>query len=98
MIKTQHAIGALVGSAVGDALGAPFEFQRPGLYRSTYPAPVLGGIGEMRGGGGFKWKPGEFTDDTQMAHAWLHDSWPRIDRANERFVEALQSKSLPYSS
>lgn len=69
MIKTQHAIGALVGSAVGDALGAPFEFQRPGLYRSTYPAPVLGGIGEMRGGGGFKWKPGEFTDDTQMALA-----------------------------
>lgn len=68
-IKTQHAIGALVGSAVGDALGAPFEFKPPGLYRSTYPAPVRGGIGEMCGGGGFKWKPGEFTDDTQMALA-----------------------------
>jgi len=69
MMKTQHAIGALVGSAVGDALGAPFEFQRPGLYRATYPSPLLGGIGEMRGGGGFGWKPAEFTDDTQMALA-----------------------------
>jgi ADP-ribosyl-[dinitrogen reductase] hydrolase len=55
MMKTQHAIGALVGSAVGDALGAPFEFERPGLYRATYPSPVVGGIGEMRGGGGFGW-------------------------------------------
>lgn len=69
MIDMQHAIGALVGSAVGDALGAPFEFERPGLYRSTHPAPVLTGIGEMRGGGGFGWRPGEFTDDTQMALA-----------------------------
>ena len=25
VVKTQHAIGALVGSAVGDALGAPFD-------------------------------------------------------------------------
>jgi ADP-ribosyl-[dinitrogen reductase] hydrolase len=69
MIRMQHAIGALVGSAVGDALGAPFEFKRPGLYRSTYPAPVLTGRGEMHGGGSFGWKPAEFTDDTQMAVA-----------------------------
>ena len=69
MVKTQYAIGAFVGSAVGDALGAPFEFQQPGLYRKTYPAPVLTGIGEMQGGGGFGWKPAEFTDDTQMALA-----------------------------
>jgi ADP-ribosyl-[dinitrogen reductase] hydrolase len=68
-IKTQHALGALIGSAVGDALGAPFEFQEPGLYRSTYPEPVLSGIGEMCGGGSFGWKPAEFTDDTQMALA-----------------------------
>lgn len=69
VMKTQHAIGALVGSAVGDALGAPFEFKSSGLYRDTYPVPVLTGIGEMRGGGSFGWKPAEFTDDTQMALA-----------------------------
>jgi ADP-ribosyl-[dinitrogen reductase] hydrolase len=28
---------------------------------------VIGGIGEMTGGGGFGWEPAEFTDDTQMA-------------------------------
>jgi ADP-ribosyl-[dinitrogen reductase] hydrolase len=66
----QHAaIGALVGSAVGDALGAPFEFQPGGRYRATFPQPVVGGRGEMLGGGGFGWRPGEFTDDTQMALA-----------------------------
>lgn len=68
-MSMQHAIGALVGSAVGDALGAAFEFEPAGLYRRTFPRPIRAGIGEMRGGGGFGWLPGEFTDDTQMAVA-----------------------------
>lgn len=62
-----RALGAVIGSAVGDALGAPFEFGPAGQYSKRFPAPVLGGIGEMTGGGGFGWAPGEFTDDTQMA-------------------------------
>jgi len=61
------ALGAVVGSAVGDALGAPFEFGEPGEYGARFPSPVRGGIGEMIGGRG--WRPGEFTDDTQMAIA-----------------------------
>jgi ADP-ribosyl-[dinitrogen reductase] hydrolase len=65
----QRAIGALIGSAVGDALGAPFEFGRAGAYRKRFPEPVIGGIGEMVGGGSFGWEPAEFTDDTQMAVA-----------------------------
>jgi ADP-ribosyl-[dinitrogen reductase] hydrolase len=68
-LTEQRAIGALVGSAVGDALGARFELGRAGAYRREFPEPVLGGIGEMVGGGPFPWKPGEFTDDTQMAVA-----------------------------
>ena len=67
--QEQAAIGALVGAAVGDALGAPFEFQEPGLYNSTFPSPIIGEKGEMIGGGHFNWAPGEFTDDTQMALA-----------------------------
>lgn len=63
----QRAIGAFIGAAVGDALGAGFEFQPEGTYSRRFPQPVLGGIGEMIGGGGFNWEPGEFTDDTQMA-------------------------------
>jgi ADP-ribosyl-[dinitrogen reductase] hydrolase len=64
-----RALGALVGSAVGDALGAPFEFGPPGAYSRRFPQPVLEGVGEMVGGGGFGWESGEFTDDTQMALA-----------------------------
>jgi len=65
----RRAIGMVVGAAVGDALGAPFEFQARGQYRRTFPDPVLDGLGEMVGGGSFGWQPGEFTDDTQMALA-----------------------------
>ncbi len=62
----QRALGAVLGSAAGDALGAPFEFGRPGDYARRFPEPVIGGIGEQIGGG-MAWAPGEFTDDTQMA-------------------------------
>ncbi|WP_328297123.1 ADP-ribosylglycohydrolase family protein [Streptomyces sp. NBC_00435] len=55
--RLDRAVGAVLGSAAGDALGAPYEFG---------PAGQLTARGEeMRGGGG--WDPGEATDDTQMA-------------------------------
>ena len=60
-----RALGAVIGSAVGDALGAPFEFGKPCEYSKRFPRPVLGGTGEMIGNQ--VWEPGEFTDDTQMA-------------------------------
>lgn len=66
---TQLGLGALLGSAVGDALGAPFEFQARGTFRNRFQHAVHGGTGEMIGGGAFSWRPGEFTDDTQMALA-----------------------------
>ncbi|MFD0026542.1 ADP-ribosylglycohydrolase family protein [Streptomyces sp. NPDC058382] len=59
--RQDRVTGAVVGSAVGDALGAPFEFGPPGVYTSRFPD----GTGTMCGGGG--WDPGEATDDTQMA-------------------------------
>ena len=51
--------GVLLGLAVGDALGAPLEFQparAPGNY-----------VVDMIGGGWQKLAPGEWTDDTQIA-------------------------------
>jgi ADP-ribosyl-[dinitrogen reductase] hydrolase len=61
MPDIDRAVGAVLGSAVGDALGAPFEFGLPGVFRERFPD----GVGELCGGGG--WDPGEATDDTQMA-------------------------------
>ena len=50
--------GALIGLAVGDAVGTTVEFKPPG----TFP-PVT----DIVGGGRFRLKPGEWTDDTSMA-------------------------------
>jgi len=55
-----RGVGALVGLAVGDALGTSVEFKK----RGTFP-PVT----DMRGGGVFGLNPGEWTDDTSMALA-----------------------------
>ena len=73
--------GALIGLAVGDALGAAVEFQPPGSF-----APVTG----YRNGGPHRLKAGEWTDDTSMALA-LADSiasvgWDLNDQAS-RYVE-----------
>ncbi|WP_245330420.1 ADP-ribosylglycohydrolase family protein [Bradyrhizobium sp. AS23.2] len=53
-----RAYGAMLGLAVGDALGVPLEFSE----RDTRPH-----VSEMIGGGPFSLKPGEWTDDTSMA-------------------------------
>ncbi len=60
---THRAIATVLGSAVGDALGAPFEFGPEGAFSARFPEPGHGD--EMCGGDG--WDPGEATDDTQMA-------------------------------
>jgi ADP-ribosyl-[dinitrogen reductase] hydrolase len=67
--QMHRAIGSLLGAAIGDALGARFEFGPAGQWSAAFPVPLLVGHGEMIGGGHFGWKPGEFTDDTQMAIA-----------------------------
>ncbi|MCP3771576.1 MULTISPECIES: ADP-ribosylglycohydrolase family protein [unclassified Streptomyces] len=59
----QRSAGAVIGSAVDDALGGPFEFGPPGAFSARFPTPGTGD--EMSGGGG--WEPGKATDDTQMA-------------------------------
>ena len=50
--------GALLGLAVGDALGTTLEFKAPGTFKP---------IADMVGGGPFGLEPGQWTDDTSMA-------------------------------
>ena len=50
--------GCLLGLAIGDALGAPVEFCRPGSFE-----PVTG----YRPGGAFDLEAGQWTDDSSMA-------------------------------
>ncbi len=52
-----RAAGVLLGQAIGDALGVPYEFA----------APVAPGRARMVGGGLGPYAPGEWSDDTQMA-------------------------------
>lgn len=56
--RDQHAQGALLGLAVGDAIGTTVEFKPRGSF-----APVT----DMVGGGPFDLAPGQWTDDTSMA-------------------------------
>lgn len=55
-----RALGCLLGSAVGDAVGTTLEFSR----RDSYPP-----LTDMVGGGPFQLKPGQWTDDTALAIA-----------------------------
>ncbi|NIA02719.1 MAG: ADP-ribosylglycohydrolase family protein [Planctomycetia bacterium] len=50
--------GAMLGLAVGDALGTTLEFKSPGSF-----IPIK----DMQGGGPFQLEPGQWTDDTSMA-------------------------------
>ncbi len=58
----QRARAAFVGMAIGDALGATVEFMTPSEIAAQY-----GVFREIIGGGWLRLKPGQVTDDTEMA-------------------------------
>jgi ADP-ribosylglycohydrolase len=85
MLDPNRQRGAMIGLAVGDALGAAVEFLPPGTFE-----PVTG----YRHGGPHGLAAGEWTDDTSMALA-LADSiasvgWDLDDQA-ERYVAWWQT-------
>lgn len=57
----EQVMGALVGVAVGDALGAPVERMSAEQIKATH-----GTVTQMLGGGWLNLKPGQVTDDTEM--------------------------------
>ncbi|RNI24252.1 ADP-ribosylglycohydrolase family protein [Flexivirga caeni] len=54
--QQDRAAGVLLGQAIGDALGVPYEFA----------PPIVAGDAFMAGGGLGPYSPGEWSDDTQM--------------------------------
>ncbi|NMG67131.1 ADP-ribosyl-[dinitrogen reductase] hydrolase [Azoarcus indigens] len=69
-VLLDRACGAMLGLAIGDALGATVEFMTPREIAAQY-----GVHDRIRGGGWLRLPAGEVTDDTTMtfalAEAWL---------------------------
>ena len=67
-MDAERARGALLGLAVGDALGTTYEFEaiaQPELSGRWRPGPAT----DVVGGGPFRLVAGQITDDTQLACA-----------------------------
>ncbi|GAB2855016.1 ADP-ribosylglycohydrolase family protein [Nocardioides pacificus] len=77
--QTDRACGALLASAVGDALGAGYEFGSAPY--EGWPAMIGGGLG------GFA--PGEWTDDTAQAVAIARVAATGADLRSEEALDAI---------
>lgn len=77
-------VGAVLGLACGDALGAPAEFQPSSIVEKRW-----GKLTEMVGGG--VWEAGEWTDDTGMmlcmAEGILANPADPVEEIGKRFLE-----------
>lgn len=88
-----HARGALLGLALGDALGATVEFMTPREIRTHY-----GRHTQIRGGGWLKLAPGQVTDDTTMAfavaEALIRNRQPTAEDYTRAFDAWMRSKPV----
>ncbi|MFV0429973.1 MAG: ADP-ribosylglycohydrolase family protein [Arachnia sp.] len=84
--ELERAGGVLLGQAIGDALGVPYEF-----------APLVP-IGEARmiGGGLGPYKPGEWSDDTQMAVCIARVSAAGSDLATDEALDRVAEGFLAW--
>ncbi|ANH38351.1 ADP-ribosyl-[dinitrogen reductase] glycohydrolase [Nocardioides dokdonensis FR1436] len=82
LTTAQHdrAAGVLLTTAVGDALGVPYEFATP-------PGP--GELAEMKGGGLGNLPPGEWSDDTSMAVAIAEVAATGADLTSDEALDAI---------
>jgi ADP-ribosyl-[dinitrogen reductase] hydrolase len=89
----RRAVGAYLGLAVGDALGATVEFMTPGEIREQY-----GTHRQILGGGWLRLRRGQVTDDTEMSLALgevylRHNAFPPGAVA-EAFSEWMRGKPV----
>jgi ADP-ribosyl-[dinitrogen reductase] hydrolase len=89
----ERAVGAYVGLAVGDALGATTEFMTPREIREKY-----GSHDRIIGGGWLRLKAGQVTDDTQMSlalgEAILASGAVIPEKVAEAFSEWMRGKPI----
>src|SRR5690242_4709901 len=76
--QLDRACGALLGTAAGDSLGAPYEFGPPRRLELEVA---------MTGGG--VWEAGEWTDDTSMAIAIAETATAAPDLREEAALDAI---------
>lgn len=86
--QTDRAAGVLLGMACGDALGAGYEFGPP--------LPENAAV-TMKGGGGFGWAPGEWTDDTSMAVPIARAIAAGRDLADERVLDDIVTQWVDWA-
>lgn len=79
--QSDRAVGAVVGTAVADALGAHYEFDRPRLGADEKAQMLGGGLGPFA--------PGEWTDDTTMAWCILDPAASGLDLRSEDGLTAV---------
>jgi|GEM_PF-382089 len=91
LTRAGRTLGALLGLAVGDALGCTVEFMDREAIQRRYP----GGHREILGGGPFGFPAGSWTDDTAMAVAVgrgiIESPGDPVDAVGRHFVAWLQS-------
>jgi ADP-ribosyl-[dinitrogen reductase] hydrolase len=90
---SDRALGAYLGLAVGDALGATVEFMTAGEIAATYRVHR-----QIIGGGWLSLKPGKVTDDTQMSLALggallAHDAW-NLRAIADAFADWMRSRPV----
>ncbi len=86
--QLDRACGAVLGSAVGDALGAPYEFASAAVG-SDGPQMIGGGLGNFA--------PGEWTDDTSMAWAILDVAASGVDLRSDEGLTAVGRRFRAWS-
>ena len=84
--QTDRAVGALLGSAAGDALGVPYE----------YGSRQLEGEPQMLGGGLGGLAPGQWSDDTEMAVCIARVAATGADLRGEAALEAIAEGFLEW--
>lgn len=88
-----RATGACIGMAIGDALGATVEFLTVPEIVSKY-----GVFKDIIGGGWLRLKPGQVTDDTEMAlcigHAIMKNQGWSLEAIATNFAAWLKSRPV----